>query len=220
MIKYLTKNVNSKVLSIWGLDGASKSTSITTIKKEFENFHIPTEVVRKPGGTPFSEALRGIHKQKWDEPVHTFTELMLMGASFKQSTLNRTLPLLQEGKTIIEDRGWGCTYAYQIHERELDMVLFSQVINQSLEGAKPRFILFLDVDPEIGLERARGRGVLDRLELESIENIYRRQRGYRALAEYFPENIITIDANRDIKRVQDDVKDWAHFAAKESLFNP
>jgi dTMP kinase len=215
MLSRLVSDVNNKVISVWGLDGASKTSSIKNIQNVLLGYNLDSEVIQKPGGTPLAEELRSLFKQQWSETINPFTELMMMAASFSQSTENRSLPALSAGKVIVEDRGWGCTYSYQIHGRnKIPIQLFDENIAQSIDNTKPRHILFLDVDPKVGLERVRGRGELDRLELESLSELYRRQSGYRELAVHFPDLIHVVDANRNYDEVQEDVRAWAFTVAR------
>lgn len=197
-------------ISVWGLDGASKSTSISSIHRVLASKGHRVVNTRKPGGTPLAEEARRIHKRTWDENISPFTELMLMMLSFSQTAENIITPTLLAGGTIIEDRGWGCTYAYQIFERQTHLEsLFFDLIEHAQLSTLPSKVLLLDVEPEEGLRRSKGRGELDRLEQQHIEFFHRAQRGYKKLAALHPNLIHVVDANKSEPQVQKDVAEWA-----------
>ena len=70
----------------------------------------------------------------------------------------------------------------------------------------PDLTLYLDVDEETGLQRARGRGELDRIEEEDIEFFRRTRTRYLELAKRDP-NIVIINAKpRNVKRSPSHIK--------------
>lgn len=194
------------LFSLVGLEGASKTTSAKTIMQVFREAGLPLSIFREPGGTPMAEALRAIHKNFWKEKMSSDTEQLLMFAGRIQLYLNQVIPNLQVGHVLL-DRCWWCTYAYQVHKR-LDNKLFGHLVEQ-LERMHPLDeVLFLDVDPAIGFERARGRGALDRIELQHISFFENAREGYQTLASRH-QNATTIDANGTVEQVQAAVREWA-----------
>ncbi|SPZ23958.1 Thymidylate kinase [Providencia rettgeri] len=70
---------------------------------------------------------------------------------------------------------------------------------------KPSLTLYLDLPPELGLQRARSRGELDRIEKESLAFFERTRSRYLELAAG-DETILTIDASQNIEQVQQDIR--------------
>lgn len=65
--------------------------------------------------------------------------------------------------------------------------------------------IYLDVDPEVGLERIRkGRAYLDRLDQESLEFHERVLAGYQEVIRRYKDRMIIIDANRSPEEVIED----------------
>jgi dTMP kinase len=64
------------------------------------------------------------------------------------------------------------------------------------EGLQPDLTILLDLPPEVGLARARGRAVADRLESESLEFHQRVRQTFRALAEAQPDRYLVLDAGQ------------------------
>lgn len=202
--------MKSLYISVWGLDGSSKSTSISTICDSLKKNDITFKTTRKPGGTPFSEEIRHSVLKHWDESITSLSELMVMIASQSQTAHNVILPALRDGDAIIEDRGWGCAYAYQIHgQKTCSDDLFFRLINEAHQGVLPSHVLYLDIPPEKGLGRVRRRGTPDRIEAKDLLHFQRFRDGYQALAKRFPDLIHTINADREMDEVQNDVKRWA-----------
>ena len=56
--------------------------------------------------------------------------------------------------------------AYQGGGRNFDDGIMNAIANVTLKGFSPDLTLYLDIDPELGLSRAKARGELDRIELE------------------------------------------------------
>jgi len=65
--------------------------------------------------------------------------------------------------------------------------------------------LYLDIDPEIGLARARARGDLDRIELEQVDFFHRVRNKYCQLAAA-DNTIITIDASQSMAAVHQNIE--------------
>lgn len=192
-------------IAIEGLEGASKSTSLSTVQQVVSR-HYPTTIVREPGGTPIAEALRTILKTQTDEVISPQTELLLMTAARLQLFDNEIVPSLEKGMAVLSDRSWLSTFAYQIAGRQLSPALFITLYQQILQS-KPAYdaIIYLDIPPEIGLARARHRGKLDRFELSHINFFERARKGYYAILETLPQ-VYIIDANQAIDDVQAQVK--------------
>ena len=73
-------------------------------------------------------------------------------------------------------------------------------------GLKSDLTLWLDVDVEVGLERTKTRGVVDRIEQAGLEFHERVQQGYTQLAAAQPQQIVRIDANLSEAAVQEQIQ--------------
>ncbi|EEG83674.1 dTMP kinase [Proteus penneri ATCC 35198] len=161
---------------------------------------------REPGGTPLAEKLRELIKQGIEgEKVTDKAELLMLYAARVQLIENVIKPALAEGKWVIGDRHDLSSQAYQGGGRGLDKDLMLSLRNTVLGNFRPDLTLYLDLDPAIGLTRARARGELDRIEKESMDFFYRTRERYQALAKD-DDTIITIDASQAIDKVQADIR--------------
>ena len=159
------------------------------------------QFTREPGGTPIAEALRNLIKNGLDdEPLTDKAELLMLYAARIQLIDNVIKPALNAGKWVIGDRHDLSTQAYQGGGRQLDKVFITTLKEQVLGNFKPDLTLYLDIEPQIGLMRARARGELDRIEQQSLPFFERIRQRYLELANQ-DETIFTIDASKSINQV-------------------
>ncbi|MGM0905487.1 MAG: dTMP kinase [Pseudomonadota bacterium] len=189
--------MSGKFIVIEGLEGAGKSSAIASVVTHLQAKGVRVETVREPGGTPLAESLRELVKKKWDEKVSSTTELLLMYASRVQLVDNVIKPALLKNRWVIGDRHDLSSRAYQGGGRQLGDELLERVREITLGSFKPDLTLLLDVDEKKGLERARERGDLDRIEEEDLAFFQRTRQAYLNIAAKDP-TIIVIDANQSM----------------------
>lgn len=188
--------MKSKFIVIEGLEGAGKTTAhqqLVTLLKQ----HGITELVftREPGGTPLAEQLRTLIKEGVKgEQVTDKAELLMLYAARVQLVDTVIKPALARGAWVIGDRHDLSSQAYQGGGRGFDRQLMNTLRQTVLGDFAPDLTLYLDVTPEIGLQRARNRGALDRIEQESLDFFHRTRARYLEIAASDP-SILAIDAN-------------------------
>jgi dTMP kinase len=198
--------VNGKFIVVEGIEGAGKSSAIAVIENMLKQQSITYIKTREPGGTPLAESLRDIVKSaEHEEELTQETELLLMYASRSQLLANRILPALSQGKWVIGDRHDLSSRAYQGGGRNFNDEVMNAIAEVTLKGFKPDLTLYLDIEPELGLSRAKARGELDRIELEKIDFFQRVRDKYCQIAQQ-DTSIITIDASLEMKAVHDDIR--------------
>ncbi|WP_058973581.1 dTMP kinase [Type-D symbiont of Plautia stali] len=205
--------MKSKFIVIEGLEGAGKTTARDAIVAVLHEQGIRDVVfTREPGGTPLAEQLRVLVKQGIEgEQVTDKAELLMLYAARVQLVENVIKPALARGAWVIGDRHDLSSQAYQGGGRGLDTQLMTTLRDAVLGDFRPDLTLYLDVTPEIGLQRARARGELDRIEQESLRFFERTRERYLALAAADP-TITTIDATQNIADVtsslQQALRNW------------
>ena len=194
--------MTGKFIVIEGLEGAGKTTAVNTVARILNQYNIcDLQFTREPGGTPIAEALRNLIKNGLDdEPLTDKAELLMLYAARIQLIDNVIKPALNAGKWVIGDRHDLSTQAYQGGGRQLDKVFIATLKEQVLGNFKPDLTLYLDIEPQIGLMRARARGELDRIEQQSFPFFERIRQRYLELANQ-DETIFTIDASKSINQV-------------------
>ncbi len=193
--------MSAKFIVIEGLEGAGKSTAVSHVESWLRQQGISQiEKTREPGGTPLAERMRAIVKEIHDEPLTIQAELLLMYAARVQLVETRIKPALQQGTWVIGDRHDLSSLAYQGGGRGIDELLIRQIKQAVLGDFGPDLTLYLDIDPAIGLARARARGELDRIELEQQAFFERTRMRYLELARRDPR-IHIIDASQNEAQV-------------------
>ncbi|MGO2292069.1 MAG: dTMP kinase [Pseudoalteromonas sp.] len=196
--------MTGKFIVIEGLEGAGKSTAIAICQEFLEQCSIDFTNVREPGGTPLAEALRGLIKASHDEAIAPETELLIMYAARSQLVNNVITPALTKGQWVLCDRHDLSSQAYQGGGREITQTTLSALADIVLKGLKPDLTIYLDIDPAIGLARAKGRGELDRIEKEHLSFFERTRARYLALANN-DDSIKLVNAEQAIENVHQDI---------------
>lgn len=195
-----------KFIVIEGLEGAGKSTAHQTVAETLQQLGVEQVVfTREPGGTPLAEKLRQLIKHETEEVVTDKAELLMLYAARVQLVENVIKPALRVGKWVVGDRHDLSSQAYQGGGRQLDASLLATLKQAVLGDFAPDFTLYLDIDPAVGLARARGRGELDRIEQQNLDFFHRTRAKYLQLVQQLP-NAVVIDAAQSIEQVRADIQ--------------
>ncbi len=192
----MTPNQKGYFITVEGIEGAGKSTSIKYIRKWLDQAGISYIVTREPGGTEIAEAIRQLLLQHHQEPMSPDTELLLMFASRAQHLANLIIPALARGEWVLCDRFTDATYAYQGGGRGIDPARIAQIETWVQGILRPDRILLLDVPVRIGLQRISRRQATDRIEAEQVSFFERGRQAYLARARQDPGRYTIIDASR------------------------
>lgn len=211
----------SKFIVIEGLEGAGKSSAVRYVTDYLQRHGIDRiECTREPGGTPLAERMRAIVKEVHDERLTIEAELLLMYASRVQLVETRIKPALADGVWVVGDRHDLSSQAYQGGGRAIDAQLIGAIKLAVLGNFKPDLTLYLDIDPALGLQRARHRGELDRIELEQLSFFERTRTRYLELAAK-DDSIVVIDAAQTPEQVKAAIeRALDHYLSNEPLCIP
>ena len=194
-----------KFLTIEGTEGVGKSTNLAFVRDWLTARGVEVVVTREPGGTPFAEEIRALLLAKREESVDETAELLLVFAARAQHIQQVIKPALARGAWVLSDRFTDATYAYQGGGRCLNVQTITQLERLVQGDLRPDLTLILDIDVELGLNRARERGELDRFETETIVFFERVRSVYRARALASPELYALIDAAQTLPQVQAEI---------------
>ncbi|OEC57613.1 MULTISPECIES: dTMP kinase [unclassified Aeromonas] len=211
----------SKFIVIEGLEGAGKSSAVRYVTDYLQRHGIDRiECTREPGGTPLAERMRAIVKEVHDERLTIEAELLLMYASRVQLVETRIKPALADGVWVVGDRHDLSSQAYQGGGRGIAAQLIGAIKQAVLGNFKPDLTLYLDIDPALGLQRARHRGELDRIELEQLSFFERTRTRYLELAAK-DDSIVVIDAAQMPEQVKAAIeRALDHYLSNEPLCIP
>ena len=146
------------------------------------------------------------------ETIHltAASELLLFYASRSQNITEKIIPALERGETVICDRFYDASMAYQGYGRGIPIEFIEKVTELVCNGYRPELTILLDIEPAVGLGRARDRNnarVEDegRFEMENLEFYTKIRNGYLELAHREPGRIRLIEADRSIDDVHRDI---------------
>jgi dTMP kinase len=189
-------------ITLEGTEGVGKSTNLQFICDWLAETGLAFVCTREPGGTPLAETLREVLLANREEPFDPLAELLVVFAARAQHLAQRIVPALAQGSWVICDRFTDATYAYQGGGRGLDKSTIAALETLVQGSLRPDAVIILDIAPDIGLQRARQRGELDRFEAERIPFFERVRASYLERAAADPERYFVVDAGRPLSEVQ------------------
>ena len=195
----------ARFISFEGIDGSGKSTQATLFLDKLIQKGKQGILVREPGGTPISEAIRHVLLTKGNRQMVARTEALLMTASRSQLTKEVILPNLEQNRWVIADRYADSTLAYQGGGRELNLDWLEDLNKFATYDLEPNVTFVIDILPKEALRR-RGQ-TKDRIEEEGIAFQKQVRRTYLELAQQYSDRIIVIDGHMDREIIQDNIWD-------------
>lgn len=188
-----------------GIDGSGKSTHSRLLCERLQAENLPMYKTFEPTDSEIGKMIRNIITGQQKTDPRTLAGL------FVADRLNHILndengmkKILNEGKNIISDRYYFSSYAYHSLDMDMDWVIAANSLSASM--LKPTLNIFIDVAPEICMERiSKNRLGLDLFEtLDKLKAI--RENYFRAFEKLkSKEKIVVIDGNRAISHVHEDV---------------
>ena len=190
------------LITFEGIDGAGKSTQIKKLIASLTTENREVVTLREPGGTEIAEKIRNILLESHHD-ISPIGELLLFSASRAELVQQVIIPALDAGKTVILDRFFDSTTAYQGYGRGISLQLLQSIISISTCGIVPDVTFYLDIEPEEALNRkfsitsiplAFENDELDRMERSGVE-FYRKVRGgYLELIRLNQDRFVSINA--------------------------
>ncbi|MBI5272574.1 MAG: dTMP kinase [Chlamydiia bacterium] len=196
-----------RFITFEGGEGAGKTTLIEKVAEKLASQGHSVVVAREPGGTRVGEEIRNLllhHK----DPLSPYAELSLFLAARAQQIHEVIRPALAAGKIVLCDRFNDSSIAYQGAARHLgveEVSAFCQFICQRLT---PHLTLYLDIDPELGLARAKQRRSQDKIESEDITFHVTIRNAYLAMQRREPQRLRLLDASKEPSQVFQAAMQW------------
>lgn len=190
-------------ITIEGNEGAGKSTIVTKAVEYLASKGIDVVASREPGGSEIAEQIRSIILDVRNTKMDGRTEALLYAAARRQHYVEKIVPTLEAGRTMICDRFIDSSLAYQGHARGLGIDEILGINEFAIEGTYPDLTLYLEVDPKLGIARInenKNREV-NRLDVEPSAFHEKVREGYQEVVRRFPERIAIVDANGTVDEV-------------------
>lgn len=190
-------------ISFEGIEGSGKSTQIDLLEAHLKKLGHKVTKLREPGTTLMGEKIRDIFLQDTVEKVDPITEAFLLYASRKHLDQNFLREKISQGYIVIADRYSDATIAYQCFGKGLSKD-FIDFIHNSSNLLTPDLTFYMDITAEMSRERISNRE-MDRMESEPIEFFNKVRKGYLEIVSENPERVISLDANKSIDELKDEI---------------
>jgi dTMP kinase len=214
----MTSRHRGLFLTLEGIEGSGKSLQIQRIEAYLKDKGIRCLVTREPGGTEFGRALRRVLLHRGSASREPLSELLLYLADRCQHLKEVILPALERGITVLSDRYHDATRAYQGGARGVPEAVI-ETLAGALDVLEPDGTILLDLEPEVGLARARDRDQMQgysleegRFEAEDISFHKAVREAYLRLAGRWPQRIRIVQAcgtpGEVFSRIQPHLEEW------------
>ena len=178
----MTRQTNSQsgfFITLEGGEGAGKSSQITLLKEKLVDCGLDVVVTREPGGTTGAEIMRHVLLSGVAEPFGPELEALLFAAARMDHVDQVIKPALERGAIVLCDRFIDSTRIYQGKCGNVEMDMLKMLETVACENTFPDLTIVLNLDPRLGMERAKQRrekdSIPDRFEKETLREQKKRQ---------------------------------------------
>ncbi len=179
-----------------GGDGAGKTTLVKGLTHHLEERGLNVLATRAPGGTPLGQRIRELLLHGQDLQIAKRAEFYLFLADRAQHVEQIILPALEEGRIVLCDRFNDSTIAYQGHARGLSEEQVAAACAFACGDLQPDCTFYLDLPPQIGMERVKKERKGDRIEAETLEFHEKIRASFLRIAKREPQRVTILDASR------------------------
>ncbi len=198
-------NYPGRFITFEGIDGSGKSTQTKLLATRLQDEGFDIILTREPGGSKGAEEIRDLVLQGATDRWSAETEILLFTAARRDHIERTILPALAQGKIVICDRFADSTRMYQGISRGNLRALVDQ-LHHLMIPYDPDITILIDMDPEIGLKRAKARATSEeRFEDFGLDLQKRMRSGFLELAREFDTRIAVVDGYRDIPELAETI---------------
>lgn len=188
-----------------GIEGCGKSTQARRLVDALRVEGREVLAVREPGGSAIAEKIRALLLDAANAAMTPLAELLLYEAARAQLVAELIRPALDRGATVVCDRFYDSTTAYQGAGRGLRSIDFSTLNRLATGGLVPDATILLDVPVAVGLKRATNGAEGDRIEREPPEFHERVRQAFLAIAAAESGRVHRLDGERPADSLATDI---------------
>jgi len=186
-----------------GIDGSGKSTQIQNISKRLKAQDLKLYTTFEPTDGPVGSLIRQMLTGEIKTDQRTIASLFAADRTdHLTNQKNGIKQKIDQGEMVLCDRYYFSSYAYHAQYIDLDWVIHINSLNAEI--LKPDLTIFIDVDPDICIERIKQ----SRSQFEMYEKIDVMK---KVRANYFKafdilkdkEQIVVINGNTSLDKVED-----------------
>lgn len=181
-----------------GGEGTGKSTQAKRLAEHARGLGRNVVLTREPGGTEQGEAVRNLLVNGDPSRWSATAEALLNNTARDAHLRNVIRPALQREDVVISDRFMDSTRAYQGYAGQCPMAFLDELEKHVVADTRPHVTLVFDLEPTVGLARAksRGAGIEDRYERKGLAFHEALRKGFLAIAAAEPARCTVIDASQ------------------------
>ena len=193
-------------ISFEGIDGSGKSTQARRLAETLRAEGRDVLSTREPGGSPGAEEIRALVLEGDPDRWSPETEILLFTAARRDHLERVIAPALAAGRIVVCDRFADSTRVYQGATRG-DLRDQVDRLHALMIGREPDLTILIDIDPDVGLSRARARkGHEERFEDFGADMQRRMRAAFLDLARAQPGRFRVIDGSGPEDKVAADVR--------------
>ena len=189
-----------------GGEGSGKTTQIKRLHQHLVAHGKICLLTREPGGSNGAEAIRAMVLTGSVDKWHPVAETLLFLAARVEHVEKVIKPALARAENVLCDRFLDSTLVYQGLGKGLGIEYIRRLSSLTLGNFAPDITFILDIDPEIGLERAMKRaGNETRFENMQLEFHMKVREGFLMLAKQNPARYKVVDATLSPDQVHQNI---------------
>ena len=186
-----------------GIDGVGKSTQLDLLERYLISKGHDVVRTLEPGGTELGQEIRHLLLHRKGD-VSARSEALLYAADRAHHVATKIRPALAEGKTVLSDRYFDSSVAYQGAARELDIEEVRNISLWAVANLIPDLTVLLDLPADLAMARRSSKGTEpDRLESEKVEFFERARNEYLRLAK--EPRFLIVDARKTVEEIHAEV---------------
>ena len=198
-------NKKYKFITFEGIEGCGKSTQVTMLYEYLIGQKIPGVLTREPGGTKAAEEIRNLLIHGEIDKLDGTTEALLNFAARRDHVRKLIKPSLDAGKTVVSDRFYDSSYAYQGFAYGVDLAIIDKIKSAAIGEFSPDITFLIDIDVEAAMKRIKGRDSNNRYEQMGLDFHRSVRDGFLEIAKANKKRIKIIDGNKSIKEIHQEI---------------
>lgn len=194
-------------IALEGIDGSGKSTQVKLLKEKLEGAGLKVYTTCEPTDSPIGKIIRDIFSGRMEADHRTIAGLFV--ADRLDHLLNKKdgiLKMLEEGYTVITDRYYLSSYAYQSPHMDLDWVIKANSLSANL--LRPDLNVYIDISAEISVARiAKGRETTELY--ETLDNLQKVRTKYLEVIDLLKnqESVFIVNGDQEPKEIAHEIWD-------------
>ncbi len=199
-------NSKAKFIVLEGIDGSGKTTQMKLLQMALTNMGVVSSVSAEPTGSPVGIEIRRVLKGQEAVTTEKLAEMFACDRAIHNTDREWGIErMLSDGITVISDRYYYSSMAYQGAEIGIDRVAEMNLENSDIR--RPDLCIFMDLSPDKSLERI-GASRESKEIFENTEVLTRTRAKFYEVLEYMKnkgDNVVIIDASEPVDIVSENI---------------